>query len=176
MFLLAQLWIYLLAAFALGVLAGLAGGLWRWARQAERSLQEAEFRHTEQMYSVSAEHEAAIAALELARQEADQALEDRAADADGLRARLEERDRQIKDLSAMLVRVNHDLAKAEAARRKLVEEGKGDREEVEALRKQVVASRAELAQALGASEREILSLREQLLAARGGAPSLPSAA
>lgn len=166
MFLLAQLWIYLLVAFGLGVVAGLAVGLWRWAKHAERSLQEAEFRHTEQMYSVSAEHEEAIAALEAARLEAGRALEERDADAEGLLARVEERDRHIKELSAMLVRVNHDLAKAEGARRKLVEDGKSDREEVEALRKQVVASRAELAQALGSSEREILSLREQLLAER----------
>jgi chromosome segregation ATPase len=178
-FLLAQLWIYLLAAFGLGIVAGLAVGLWRWARHAERSMQEAEFRHTEQMYSVSAEHEETIAALEAARLEANRALEAQEADTDGLRARIEERDKQIKDLSAMLVRVNHDLAKAEGARRKLVEDGKGDRDEVEALRKQVVASRAELAQALGASEREILTLREQLLAertARGGGASGPEAA
>lgn len=175
MFLLAQLWIYLLSAFALGAVAGLALGLWRWARYAERNLQEAEFRHTEQMYSVSAEHEEAIAALEAARLEANQALEERAADAEGLQARLDERDRQIKDLSAMLVRVNHDLAKAEGARRKLVEDGKSDREEVVALRQQVVASRAELAQALGSSEREILTLREQLLAERSAREPAASA-
>jgi chromosome segregation ATPase len=165
-FLLAQIWMYLLAAFVLGVIGGLAIGLWRWARHAERSLQEAEFRHTEQMYSVSAEHEEAIAALEAARQEANRVLEESAADADGLRARVEERDRQIKDLSAMLVRVNHDLAKAEAARRKLAQEGKSDHDEVEALRTQVVASRAELAQALGNYEREVMSLKEQLFAER----------
>ncbi|HQY08637.1 MAG: hypothetical protein IPG57_17210 [Burkholderiales bacterium] len=169
MFLLAQLWIYLALTFALGLLAGFAVSLWRWSRRAERNLQEAEFRHTEQMYTISAEHEEAIAALEQARRDANEAMESTASDLEGLQRRVAERDRQIKELSAMLVRVNHDLATAEAGRRKLLQEGKADREEVAVLRKQVASSRAELAQALGshnAYEREVALLKEQLEAER----------
>ena len=133
MFLLAQLWIYLALTTAPGLVAGFAGRKGRWSRRAERNLQEAEFRHTEQMYTISAEHEEAIAALEQARRDANEAMESTASDLEGLQRRVAERDRQIKELSAMLVRVNHDLATAEAGRRKLLQEGKADREEVAVL-------------------------------------------
>lgn len=166
MFLLAQLWLYLMLAAVLGVLIGVSLARRFWSVRSEASLRDVEFKHTEQLYTVSAEHDAALAALELAQYEANLALENTAADAVGMQARITERDRQIKELSAMLMRVNSDLAKAEGVRRGLMAERQKHREDLEALRKQVAANRAELAQVLGQHEREKTSLQEQLAAER----------
>ena len=166
MFLLAQLWIYLLLVAVLGVLIGVSVARRFWAARTEATRMELEFRHTEQLYSVSAENDAALAALEAARWEANVALEQTTADAAGMQARINERDRQIRELSQMLMRVNGDLAKAEGVRRALMTERQKHREEIETLRKQVAAGRAELAQALGHHERERQSLQEQLAAER----------
>ena len=166
MFLLAQLWLYLLLAAVLGVLTGVSLARRFWTVRSEASLRDVEFKHTEQLYTVSAEHDAALAALEAAQYEANLALENTAADAAGMQARITERDRQIKELSTMLMRVNSDLAKAEGVRRGLMGERQKHREELEALRKQVAANRAELAQVLGHHEREKTSLQEQLASER----------
>lgn len=162
MYLLTQLWIYLLTACALGVVIGLTVRVRRWQASTQTRLQQAEFRHTEQMVSVSAEHESVIAALEMARHEANLRFERSTSDVNELHARLAERDKQLKDLSGMLMRVNNDLAKAEAQRRSVLQERQRAVEEVEVLRKQVAAGRSELAQMLGQHERELQGLQEQL--------------
>jgi chromosome segregation ATPase len=173
MYLLTQLWLYLLAACVLGVVIGLTVRARRWQAQTQRTLQQAEFRHTEQMVSVSAEHESVIAALEMARHEANLRFERSTSDVQELQARLAERDKQLKDLSSMLMRVNNDLAKAEAQRRSVLQDRQRAVEEVEVLRKQVAAGRSELAQLLGQHEREVQGLQEQLrkrpVLAEGGA-------
>lgn len=166
MFLLAQLWIYLMLAAVLGVLIGVSVARRFWAVRSVAAVRDMEFKHTEQLYTVSAEHDAALTSLEMARYEANLALEKTASDAAGMQARINERDRQIKELSTMLMRVNSDLAKAEGIRRALMAERQRSREDLEALRQQVAATRAELAQALGAHEREKHSLQEQLAAER----------
>ena len=162
MYLLTQLWVYLLAACGLGVLIGLTVRLRRWQSRYQSSIQQAEFRHTEQMVSVSAEHEAVIAALEMARHEATLRFEKSTSDVQELHARLAERDKQLKDLSTMLMRVNNDLAKAEAQRRGVLQDRQRAMEEVEVLRKQVAQGRSDLAQLLGQHEREMVELKEQL--------------
>ena len=166
MFLLAQLWLYLLLAAVLGVLIGVSLARRFWTVRTAAAARDLEFRHTEQLYTVSAEHDAALAELEAAQYEANLALEKTASDAAGMQARITERDRQIKELSTMLMRVNSDLAKAEGVRRALMAERHKNREELEALRKQVAGTRTELAQLMGNHEREKTSLQEQLAAER----------
>jgi chromosome segregation ATPase len=166
MFLLAQLWLYLLLAAVLGVLMGVSLARRFWSVRSEASLRDVEFKHTEQIYTVNAEHDAVLSALEAARYEANVALENTAADAAGMQKRINKRDRQIKELSTMLMRVNSDLAKAEGVRRGLMVERQKHREELEVLRQQVAGNRAELAQVLGQHEREKSNLQEQLAAER----------
>jgi peptidoglycan hydrolase CwlO-like protein len=166
MFLLAQLWLYLLLAAVLGVLIGVSLARRFWTVRTVAAARDLEFKHTEQLYTVSAEHDAALTALEAAQYEANVALEKTAHDAVGMQARISERDRQIKELSTMLMRVNSDLAKAEGVRRGLMVERQRHREELEALRKQVASARADLAQVLANHEREKSSLQEQLAAER----------
>lgn len=169
MFLLSQIGLSLLLA---GLIGGLVGGAWRGRRlEAKRAdfqetMQAAESRHSEQLAFFSADHEHSLAALEQARRDIAHSLEQTRTEATSVQVKLAQRDQQLQELSGVLLKANQDLAKAETARRTVLQERQRAREEVDVLRKQVVTTRAELAQMLGLNESERAQLIGQLTAAR----------
>jgi septal ring factor EnvC (AmiA/AmiB activator) len=171
MFLITQIGFSLLLAALLGALLSLA---LRGRRQAtrrldfEESLQAAEFRHTEQLALFGADHEAALAALAQARHEIAATLEQTRSEASSVQSQLAQREQQLRDLSGVLLKANQDLAKGESVRRTLLLERQRAREESEVLRKQVVTTRAELAQMLGLHEQERTRLMAEVSALRRG--------
>ncbi|MEY2688616.1 MAG: hypothetical protein RL375_2814, partial [Pseudomonadota bacterium] len=165
MYLMAQLWVYLVFACVLGILIGVsARKLYRVVRL-QHTLEAVEFRHTEQMAGISAEHEAALASLEELRHQLNRSLEQGGQGASGdLQTRIDLREQQLKELGNQLRRVNQELVRTEAARQQVALERKKAGDEIETLRSQVVASRARLAQAVSAHEQEKAALVRQLVA------------
>lgn len=165
MYLMTQLWVYLLFACVLGILIGVsARKLYRVVRL-QHTLEAVEFRHTEQMAGISAEHEAALASLEELRHQLNRSLEQSSPDSSGdLQTRIDLREQQLKELGNQLRRVNQELVRTEAARQQVALERKKAGDEIETLRSQVVASRARLAQAVSAHEQEKAALVRQLVA------------
>lgn len=165
MYLMSQLWVYLAFACVLGILIGMsARKLYRVVRL-QHTLEAVEFRHTEQMAGISAEHEAALASLEELRHQLNRSLEQGGQGASGdLQTRIDLREQQLKELGNQLRRVNQELVRTEAARQQVALERKKAGDEIETLRSQVVASRARLAQAVSAHEQEKAALVRQLVA------------
>jgi hypothetical protein len=165
MYLMAQLWVYLVFACVLGILIGVsARKLYRVVRL-QHTLEAVEFRHTEQMAGISAEHEAALASLEELRHQLNRSLEQGGEGSSGdLHTRIGLREQQLKDLGNQLRRVNQELVRTEAARQQVALERKKAGDEIETLRSQVVASRARLAQAVSAHDQEKAALVRQLVA------------
>ncbi len=169
MFLLSQIGLSLLLA---GLMGALVGGAWRGRRletkraDFQETMQAAESRHSEQLAFFSADHENSLAALEQARRDIARSLEQTRNEATSVQVKLAQRDQQLKELSGVLLKANQDLAKAETARRTVLQERQRAREEVDVLRKQVVTTRAELAQMLGLHEGEHTQLTGQLAAVR----------
>jgi hypothetical protein len=165
MFLMAQLWLFLLFACVLGILIGLSSRRLHRAVQLQHTLEAVEFRHTEQMAGISAEHEAALASLEQLRHDLAHSLEHggRAGTGD-LQTRIDLREQQLKELGNQLRRVNQELIRTEAARQQVALERRQAGDEIETLRAQVVSSRARLAQVVSAHEQEKSALVRQLVA------------
>lgn len=165
MYLMGQLWVYLVFACVFGILIGIsARKLYRVVRL-QHTLEAVEFRHTEQMAGISAEHEAALASLEELRHQLNRSLEQGGQGASGdLQTRIDLREQQLKELGNQLRRVNQELVRTEAARQQVALERKKAGDEIETLRSQVVASRARLAQAVSAHEQEKAALVRQLVA------------
>jgi hypothetical protein len=179
MFLIAQLWVYLLCSCLLGVLIGLTARRFYRAVQIQHTLEAVEFRHTEQLAGVGAEHEAALLALEQLRHEYER-VQEQGGPTHDLQTRIDLREQQLKELGSQLRRVNQELKRTQVSQQQFALERKQAAAEIETLRAQVAASRARLAQAVNAHEEEKSALVRQLVAlmpsaGRPGTGGLPDA-
>jgi hypothetical protein len=163
MFLLSQLWGYLLLACLLGALIGLTARRVVRAVQLQHTLEAVEFRHTEQMAGVSAEHEAALAALAEMRNELERTRQEGGSTHD-MQQRIELREQQLKELGSQLTRVSQELSRTRSQQQQVTLERQKAASEIEALRSQVVSSRTRLAQAVNNHEQEKAALVRQLVA------------
>ncbi|MFM2119722.1 MAG: hypothetical protein RL722_1190 [Pseudomonadota bacterium] len=163
MYLMAQLWFYLLMAALLGVLVGATSRRLHRAINLQHTLEAVEFRHTEQMAGMSAEHEAALMALDQLRKDLDHAQKHGSAPVD-LAQRIELREQQLRELGNQLRRVNQELVKNQVNQQQAALERKQTAAEIDTLRVQVAASRARLAQAVSNHEEEKAALVRQLVA------------
>jgi hypothetical protein len=163
MYLIGQLWFYLLCSALLGVLIGLTTRKLYRAVNLQHTLEAVEFRHTEQMAGVSADHEAALAALDQLRLEFKRVQEEGGSTHD-LQTRIDLREQQLKDLGSQLRRVNQELMRNQVTQQQLALERKQAAAEIDTLKVQVASSRARLAQAVSQHEEEKAALLRQLVA------------
>ncbi|MEY4750413.1 MAG: hypothetical protein RIQ60_2627 [Pseudomonadota bacterium] len=163
MYLIGQLWFYLLCSAGLGVLIGLTTRKLYRAVRLQHTLEAVEFRHTEQMASVSADHEAALVALDQLRAEFKRVQEQGGSTHD-LQTRIDLREQQLKDLGNQLRRVNQELMRNQVTQQQLALERKQAATEIDTLKVQVASSRARLAQAVSQHEEEKAALLRQLVA------------
>jgi hypothetical protein len=180
MYLIGQLWFYLLCAALLGVLIGMTARKLYRAVNLQHTLEAVEFRHTEQMAGVSAEHEAALASLDQLRMEYKRVQEQGGSTHD-LQTRIDLREQQLKDLGSQLRRVNQELMRNQVTQQQLALERKQAAAEIDTLKVQVASSRARLAQAVSQHEEEKAALLRQLVALMPAAglphsPAPPAAA